>query len=241
MLQQLETDGETRAFQIDTALNPADCLATWRDPATRLRHYTYIMGDPEKAKRLWRESAAFKSWKQKKIVPVPTEPVEIDTSSVKTKVDLAMMTATQIIPSFLSKIAARPYNGEKQSLMLADSPTCFTIMDSEPFAKEHGYEHLLTVPRRFVLDCNQSALTVADLDALLSQAIVVITAQLKSKGVEFDITQLWTGFHVPPHNSIPWLHMHVLYPKEIVTKPPMGHRWTKPRFVTTQELRLKLS
>ena len=147
----------------------------------------------------------------------------------------------QKTPSFLSKIAAKPYDGTPEAFKLADSAICFTIADTEPFAKEHGYEHYLTVPRRFVLDCNQATLRVADLDDLLSQAYIVITSQLKAKGITFDVTQLWTGFHVPPHNSVPWLHMHVLYPKDIVTKPPMGHRWTKPRFITTQELRLKLA
>jgi hypothetical protein len=101
MLQQLESDGETRAFQIDTALNPADCLATWRDPATRIRHYTFMMGDPAKARRMWRESAAIKSWKKKKLVPVPSPPVEIDVNN----------TAKKFAPT--TTVAAEEYNAAK--------------------------------------------------------------------------------------------------------------------------------
>jgi hypothetical protein len=124
---------------------------------------------------------------------------------------------------------------------VANNESCFTVRDTEPFAQEHGYSHFLTVPRKFILDCNQSELTKADLDILLDQAQHVMRQHLMNLNVKFDVTQLWTGFHVPPHNSVPWLHMHVLYPKEIVTKPPMGHRWTKPRFISAHELRLKLA
>jgi hypothetical protein len=98
MIQQLEQDGETRAFQIDTALNPADVLVTWRDAATRLCHYTFIMGDPAKARRLWLESAAFKSWKPKKILPVPSEPAVVPIgggNSTKPPVDGKELAAAQ--------------------------------------------------------------------------------------------------------------------------------------------------
>lgn len=78
MLQQLEAAGETRAFQIDRALNPADVLASWwRDAQTRARHYALLMGDPSKARRMWRESAAFKQWRPAKIVPVPVAPPNV--------------------------------------------------------------------------------------------------------------------------------------------------------------------
>ena len=76
MLQQYEEDGETRAFQIDGALNPTDCLASWRDAGTRARHYAFLMGNPHKARKLWLESSAFKQWRPKKICPVPQPPLE---------------------------------------------------------------------------------------------------------------------------------------------------------------------
>ena len=76
MLQQLEMDEETRAFQIDTDLNPADALATWRDSKTRARHFAFLMGKPEQARQQWLASAAYKHWKPKKIVPVPLPPAQ---------------------------------------------------------------------------------------------------------------------------------------------------------------------
>ena len=77
MLQQLESDGETRAFQIDRNLNPADVLATWRDSATRARHYALLMGNPVKARQLWLASSAYKQWRPAKLVSVPTPPPEV--------------------------------------------------------------------------------------------------------------------------------------------------------------------
>ena len=67
-----------RAPQIDRALNPADVLASWRDHGTRSRHYVLLMGDPAKARKLWRESSAFKQWKPATIVPVPVTPPAIN-------------------------------------------------------------------------------------------------------------------------------------------------------------------
>jgi hypothetical protein len=77
MLQQLETSGETRAFQVDRALNPADVLASWRDAQSRARHYTLLMGNPAKARRMWIESATYKQWRPAKIVPVPVPPPDV--------------------------------------------------------------------------------------------------------------------------------------------------------------------
>ena len=80
MLQQLEEDGETRAFQVDGALNPADCLATWREPALRARHYAFLMGNPAKARQLWVASTEYKNYKPKKIYAVPVPPAAIEAS-----------------------------------------------------------------------------------------------------------------------------------------------------------------
>jgi hypothetical protein len=75
---------------------------------------------------------------------------------------------------------------------------------------------------------------------MVSQAVEVITHHLRVKDVVFDPSQLWTGFHVPPHNSVPWLHMHVLYPKSVVTAPPIAQRWTMPRFMTAADVKLAI-
>jgi hypothetical protein len=57
-----------KIFQLDGELNPTDALATWRDSTTRKRHYAFLMRKPELARKLWRESQRFKTYKPKKIV-----------------------------------------------------------------------------------------------------------------------------------------------------------------------------
>ena len=78
MIQQVEYDGEVRTFQVDGALNPADALTKWLEASTRTRHYLFLMGHPEAARKAWRASKAFQTWKPKKIEPVPRPPVEVD-------------------------------------------------------------------------------------------------------------------------------------------------------------------
>ena len=77
IVQQLERDKETRAFQIDTVLNFSDPLTKWLPSGARWRHYNFMAGRPQLAKQLWRESNEYKQWKPKKIVPVPSEPIEL--------------------------------------------------------------------------------------------------------------------------------------------------------------------
>ena len=153
--------------------------------------------------------------------------------------------------SFLSKIAALA-SGEAEGSdldqrgvlrlarhmapMIVSDDTCFAMRDNEPFARMHGYEHFLVAPRWFLLDCTQPALTVALLDAMVVQADRVLEDQV----AQCDASQVLMGFHVPPHCSVPWLHMHVLYPMSIVMHPRSAQRWSEPRFVTLQALRLRL-
>ena len=82
ILQQLETDEETRAFQVDTALNPVDPLTKHLPAALRYRHYSFLMGRPALARKLWLESKEFQNWKPKKIMPVPQPPISNDLASL---------------------------------------------------------------------------------------------------------------------------------------------------------------
>ena len=58
--------------QMEGILNPTDALTTWRDSNTRMRHYAFLRGQPELARRLWRESAKYKTYKPKKMAPPPS-------------------------------------------------------------------------------------------------------------------------------------------------------------------------
>jgi hypothetical protein len=186
----------------------------------------------------------------RKIAPPAQPPIEVSDQQLHTSsATLRVTSATQpeadeavlavavprelsIPDSFLSRLAARPYTGVATAPMIVDTATCFTIGDCEPYAGRFGYVHYLTAPREFVQDCTQSSLTLAVLEALVEQATSVVSAQVHA----YDEAQLLLGFHVPPNTSVPWLHMHALYPKSIVMREPMRSRWTSPKFETVMQV-----
>jgi hypothetical protein len=229
-------------------------LTKWLARDTKKRDFAFLMGFPEAAYKTWIESKVFKQFVPRKKVPPAKPPKDVSDEQLNTSSDtlrvteatthevevvapLALIVPQAIPASFLANIAARPYAGVSVAPMVADEASCFTIVDNETFRAQYGYVHYLTVPREFVLDCQQSTLTVAVLDAMVAQATAVVSANVHAYTAE----QLWLGFHVPPNNSVPWLHMHVLYPKSIVTREPLRGRWTSPKFATAQEVRARLT
>ena len=75
-IQQAQEMKSTRYFQIDGLLNPVDPLTKWKDTLSKKRDYLFLMGKPHLARKVWRESKAFQTFKPKKIVPV--SPLEKD-------------------------------------------------------------------------------------------------------------------------------------------------------------------
>ena len=69
-IQQAEYDEVVKVFQIDGELNPVDAFTKHKDRHTFLRHMAFLMGFPELALQLWRESTKKQNYKLKKIVPV---------------------------------------------------------------------------------------------------------------------------------------------------------------------------
>jgi hypothetical protein len=255
-VQQAQEDGEVRVSQVDGRLNPTDGLTKWLAKDTKKRDFAFLMGFPEAAYQTWIESKVFKQFTPRKIAPPAKPAVEVseqnlNTSSATLRVTTVSPPEAEVVPlaakgpriapaSFLATIAKRAYNGVRTAPMIADAELCFTLLDSEPFAKEHGYAHYLTVPREFILDCEQGSLDQLVLQSMVNQATTVMRAHVEAKHATFDAEQLYMGFHVPPHNSVPWLHMHVLYPKSVVTSGQLRNRWTAPRFVSTQEVLARL-
>jgi hypothetical protein len=253
-VQQAQEDGEVIVSQVDGRINPTDGLTKWLPRDTKKRDFAFLMGFPEAAYKTWIESKVFTQFTPRKIVPPAKPAIEVsnqllNTSSatlrvttetppeVEAEAPLASIVPPDTVPtSFLSELASRPYMGVRMAPMLADGDVCFTIMDNEVYTKRYGYAHFLTAPREFVLDCEQHDLTRALLDAMVAQATAVVAKQVHA----YNEDQLWLGFHVPPNNSVPWLHMHALYPKSIVTREPLRGRWTSPRFSTAQEVRARL-
>ena len=75
-LQQAEYDGLMNARQVDGELNPTDVLTKHKPKQQTARHFAFLMGYPELALQLWRQSVQYKTHKYKKIVPV--SPLETD-------------------------------------------------------------------------------------------------------------------------------------------------------------------
>ena len=69
-LQQAEYDEVTKAFQIEGELNPTDVLTKYKPRPDHERHHAFMMGFPERALQLWRQSTKYKAYKHKKIVAV---------------------------------------------------------------------------------------------------------------------------------------------------------------------------
>ena len=72
-LQQCNMEGEVATFQIDGMLNPTDPLTKYLQKAERKRHYLFLNGYPMEALELWMQGTSYKSWKPKKIEPVPKD------------------------------------------------------------------------------------------------------------------------------------------------------------------------
>ena len=95
----------------------------------------------------------------------------------------------------------------------------FTFRDKRPASRLH----LLVVPNkkyRFVRDASQ---LVGPDDADLvrrmkRKARALVLAEVGADA--FDADELALGFHWPPWYSVPWLHLHAIYPKSA-----MSRRW----------------
>ena len=59
-----------KSYQIDGTLNPTDPFTKFMATTDKRRHFLFLMGYPAEALRMWRESAKYKTYKPKKIVPV---------------------------------------------------------------------------------------------------------------------------------------------------------------------------
>ena len=111
-------------------------------------------------------------------------------------------------------IFARILKGDAPATVVDnDDEELFTFRDKRPASTLH----LLVIPRRFIRDA--SMLRGAD-DAELvarmeSKARALIRAEV---GDAFDESELSLGFHWPPWYSVPWLHLHAIYPRSAVTR-----------------------
>lgn len=98
--------------------------------------------------------------------------------------------------------------GDAAADILDDSDSeLFSFHDKNPASMQH----YLVIPRRFVRDA--SVLTPDD--AFLVQRMVDKARELVQLNAEsdFEEDELVLGFHWPPWYSVPWLHLHAIYPR----------------------------
>ena len=107
----------------------------------------------------------------------------------------------------------------------------FTFHDSNPAAPYH----LLVIPKVMIRDA--STLTHADAPLVRRmrrkavEQMRAAVAEAEAEGVAegdcggggegraFDEDELLLGFHMPPGNSVAWLHLHAIYPRSRLRRP----------------------
>ena len=74
------------------------------------------------------------------------------------------------------------------------------------------------IPKRFVRDAAQ--LEAGDAELVRRMEAKATELVRASVGEAFDPAELALGFHWPPWYSVPWLHLHAIYPRS-----QMRRRW----------------
>ena len=108
-------------------------------------------------------------------------------------------------------IFGRILRGEAPAAIVDDERSTggelFTFRDRNPASSLH----LLVIPQRFIRDA--SRLQPADADLVRRMEAKARAVVRDEVGDAFCDRELALGFHWPPWYSVPWLHLHAIYPK----------------------------
>ena len=117
-----------------------------------------------------------------------------------------------------SNVFLRILKGEAPADVVdADDPDLFTFRDRKPASTIH----MLVIPRQFVRDAAELKPRDAELvRAMTTKARELVRAEVGDDA--FDERELALGFHWPPFYSVPWLHLHAIYPRS-----QMRRRWKR--------------
>jgi len=97
--------------------------------------------------------------------------------------------------------------GEAPADVLDDTDgDLFSFRDKNPASTLH----FLVIPRRFIRDA--SLLTPDDMQLVQRMTEKARELIKREVGDAFDEDELALGFHWPPWYSVPWLHLHAIYP-----------------------------
>jgi diadenosine tetraphosphate (Ap4A) HIT family hydrolase len=110
--------------------------------------------------------------------------------------------------------------------IVEDGETLLTFHDHRPASDIH----LLVIPKRFVRDASTLQPADAPLVHDMRSTAVRLTRSLVD---DFEPEQLALGFHWPPALSVPWLHLHAIYP---ITRRRWPWKWTPFGFVSPERV-----
>ena len=130
-------------------------------------------------------------------------------------------------------IFGRILRGQAPADVVEDRPDSglFVFRDNKPASQIH----LLVIPRRFIRDASRlepsDAELVRDMEA---KAKELVRAEV---GSSFSERELALGFHWPPWYSVPWLHLHAIYPKSAMRR---RYKYTAFSFYSPERVLLRL-
>ena len=130
-------------------------------------------------------------------------------------------------------IFGRIIRGEAPAVVVEDHPDSdlFVFRDRKPASQIH----LLVIPRRFIRDA--SRLQPADAGLVRSMEAKARELVRAEVGTSFSERELALGFHWPPWYSVPWLHLHAIYPKSSMMR---RYKYTAFSFYSPERVLLKL-
>jgi len=132
-----------------------------------------------------------------------------------------------------NNIFRRILAGEAPADVLDDSnEDLFSFKDINPASTLH----YLIIPRRFIRDA--SVLTPDDAQLVQRMVDTAVDQVKRSVGDEFDEDELVLGFHWPPFYSVPWLHLHAIYPRSQMRR---RYKYTPISFFTPSRVLRRLS
>jgi len=111
--------------------------------------------------------------------------------------------------------------------IVEDGERLLTFHDHRPASDLH----LLVIPKRFVRDASQLRPADAPLVHEMHSTAHRLARRLAAEA--FDEEQLSLGFHWPPALSVPWLHLHAIYPRARRRWP---WKWTPLGFVSPERV-----
>ena len=116
------------------------------------------------------------------------------------------------VPDPERNVFARILRGDAPAEVLEDGDELFSFKDIRPASDLH----YLIIPKRFIRDAEQLGRADADLVRRMeAKATELVRATV---GEAFDPSELAIGYHWPPWYSVPWLHLHAIYPRRNMIK-----------------------